>query len=96
MILVEIRCKAKGCGKLLKTVDKRPPTWDGELGIPVCGRHTEGAIRPRGFLGWARSQALAGHSPPFMATLGRTVPWSDLRPAIEKAERFGRTVVETV
>lgn len=91
MVLVEIRCKS--CRKVLGTVTRRPATWDGNLDIRVCGDHTEGAIRRGGFLGWARSQVLAGRQPPFMATLGQRVPWVDLRSSIEKAERGGKTEV---
>lgn len=98
MILVEIRCKANECRKVLASIEQRPETWDGVLEFKVCGRHTPQAMRNGlDFFRWAGAQRRAGQpGPPYMMALAQTVKWSSLRPAIEEAQRLGRTVVEEV
>ncbi len=96
MILVQILCKVDKCRKVLAAIEHRPETWEGVLEFKVCGRHTPQAMRSGlDFFRWADAQHRAGRpGPPFMMTLAQTVPWSQLRPAIEEAERLGRTVIE--
>lgn len=84
MTLVEIRCRARGCGALLATVDQVPGDWSGHVELEMCPRHGAGApvlarlLRMRGRASWRRV---------------RRVSYQRLRPAVERARQAGRTQV---
>ena len=86
MILAEIRCKARGCGKLLDEVaDPGPVTeeeWTYYVRVQICQRHGEGAGRGN-IRRWQERQRRAGKDPDRVQT-GRWIQWAELRPAVEQ------------
>jgi hypothetical protein len=92
LILVQVRCKV--CGRLLDEVVSAPPAdgarWSDYVFVHLCLRHGEGAghgdIRA-----WQERQRKAG-KPTDWVEIGRYIQWAELRPAVEKARRTGRTV----
>ena len=96
MTLVQLRCKARGCGKLLGTVVSAPAegdeiAWSGLVNVPVCPRH--GGDRAHGSVGkWIENRRRRG-LPHERVTVSRWVPWADLRPKVLRARQTGRTQV---
>lgn len=92
MTLVEVRCKAHGCGKLLTQVVKAPAegdeiAWSGLFNIPLCPRHGG----PRGSVAkWVENRRRRG-LPHDRVTWGRRIPWADIRSKVLRARRTRRT-----
>lgn len=95
MILVRIRCKVPRCRRVLATVEGAPDDWSGQLRFKPCPKHS-GAPRNGTFARWVRRQYSAGRIAPFDLPVWTLVPWEELRPAIERAQRTGTPVEETV
>jgi hypothetical protein len=90
--LVNVWCKVRGCGRLLDVVESAPVTEDGWAGyvfVHICPQHGEGGGRGN-IAAWQERQRRAGKDPGRRQT-GRWAPWAELRPAVEKARRTGRT-----
>ena len=91
MTLVEIRCKARGCGKLLGEITELPADYAGWLLVPPCRRHDSvhamirnlGDRDPDRAAEWATEGALP-------------VAWELLRPDIERALATGRTEIHAI
>lgn len=96
MTLVEIRCAAPGCGRLLGTVEAAPSDWRGAVTVPQCPRH--GWHTPGASLGDLRRQlgTRYGDDWPPVVERYRRIRYSELRPAIEAAWRASRPSVFTV
>ena len=90
MILVEIRCRARGCGHLLAAVDAVPDDWSATMTIPACPRH--GGARWT----WPRMLKARRGGLPTQVTVGLRLAVEQLRPAIVEARRTGQTQTETV
>lgn len=80
MILVKIRCRARGCGKTLAEVTAAPPAG-GWLPVPPCRRHDQAHAAISKVL--ARGENWSGMVLPVAA--------ETLRPAVERARCTGRT-----
>jgi hypothetical protein len=94
VILVELRCKVRGCGALLDEVASAPATdelWATLVNVHLCPRHGQGAGHGN-IARWQDRQRRAG-KPDDRALNGRWVSWAELRPAVETARRTGRTQV---
>lgn len=97
--LVEVRCRSRGCGRLLHLVDWAPAVgddaeWAGWVAIMLCPRHGEGAGHGN-VRAWQARQRRAGRDAGRVHTL-RWLPWSELRPAVTRARRTGRTEVHVM
>jgi hypothetical protein len=102
-VMVEIRCKSRGCGKLLKQVTEPPADWSGVVRVrPPCPRH-HGNVRPEGdtariqrrHIAMARASAKQG-LPGLRLTIAIDVPAEALREPIAKYWRTATTQVLTV
>ena len=99
MNLAEIRCKARGCGRLLDVVEAGDASvteeaWASYVRVQICQRHGPGA--GRGDIGqWQERQRRAG-KPADRVETGRWIQWAELRPAVEKARRTRRTQVHVI
>jgi hypothetical protein len=92
MKLVELRCKVRGCGKLLGWLESAPAEsdatrWSGLYWAPVCPRHGGAA---RSVAKWVEKRRRAGLSHDRYRT-GQWLPWAELRPAVRLARRTGET-----
>lgn len=94
MTLVEIRCKTRGCGRLLGTVDRAPEDWSGFLVVPACPDHGWNVTGPIGGVRRAFGEPM-GDLPP-VAERSVQVRYASLRPAIEEAWRTSRRQVHAV
>jgi hypothetical protein len=90
VILVQRRCKQ--CGRVLDEVHEAPTTeagWSQWVQVSLCQRHGEGAgygdIRR-----WQERQRRAG-KPADRVRTHTWICWAELRPAVEKAQRTGKT-----
>jgi hypothetical protein len=95
--LVELRCDTRGCGKLLWSLWSRPDNWSGHLDVPPCPWHHRGPMpwtKRGGFRGFHDVARRADGV--VLLTVAMRMPWTELRAAVERAERTGRTVVKTV
>jgi hypothetical protein len=93
-ILVRVRCKARGCGKLLDEIVSAPARddedeWACYVRIQACQRHGDGAGRGN-VAAWKERQRRAGKDPSRVQT-HRMVQWAEFRPAVELARATGRT-----
>ena len=86
MTLVEVRCKAHGCGRLLDRVESAPAEgdeirWAGPLRVSICPRHggTRGSIAK-----WVEARRRLG-LPHDRYPTGRWISWAELRPAVRQA-----------
>jgi hypothetical protein len=94
-VLVDIRGKVTSCRKLLDYVVWAPSAegdewrWSGLCRVSLCQRHGDseawGDIQA-----WRERQRRAGKPTDRIQTHTR-IPWADLRPAVEKARRTGKT-----
>jgi hypothetical protein len=92
--LVEVRCKAHGCGKLRGWLDWAPAESD-ELRwsypvpspIPLCPHH--GGVRGS-VAGWVAARRRLG-LPHDRYPTGQWISWAELRPAVQRARRTGDT-----
>lgn len=97
MTLVKVRCKVRGCGKLLAEVVSAPADgdefrWSSYVRIPVCPRHG-GA---NGSVGrWVEKRRSRG-LPHDRYDTGRWICWADLRAAVRQARSTGRTQTHVV
>jgi hypothetical protein len=94
MTLVALRCKVRGCGKLLSEVVSAPADsddlrWSSYVWIPVCPRH--GGARGSVAKWVAKRRRL--DLPHDRYTVGRWICWEELQPAVQLARRTGRTQV---
>jgi hypothetical protein len=99
-VLVEVRCKVRGCGLLLDNVVSVPALgdkekWTSYVRVHLCPKHGEGAgygnVRA-----WQGRQRRAG-KPADRALTFQWIQWAELRPAVERAlARGGRTQVHVV
>jgi hypothetical protein len=92
VILVEVRCRVRHCRKLLTEVTDPPTTeqgWTHWWQLELCPKHGEGTGHGN-VASWQERQRRAGKSTD-QVRLREWRPWSDLRPAVEKARRTGRT-----
>jgi hypothetical protein len=90
VVLVKVLCNVRGCGKLLDEVMSAPVTedlWTSYVFIHVCPKHGggHGSVAK-----WVAAQKRLGR-PHDLLPVGRWVQWAELRPAVEKARRTGRT-----
>jgi hypothetical protein len=95
VILVQVRCKVRGCGHLLDVVTDAPAReedWQCWVHLHICQRHGggHGSVAK-----WAAAQQRLGR-PYDQVRLMRWVQWSDLRPAVERARRLGRIQQYTI
>jgi hypothetical protein len=97
MTLVEVRCKARGCGKLLAEVVSVPAegdeiAWSGMANIPVCPRHggARGSVA-----NWVEKRRRLG-LPHDRYNVGQWIYWADLRAKVLRARQTGRTQVHIV
>jgi hypothetical protein len=98
MILVRLRCKVPGCGRLLGWIDWAPaesdePHWSYPVPspIPLCPRHG-GAHQYGSTARWVEARRRLG-LPTDRVTTGRWISWAELRPAVREARRTGETQV---
>ena len=97
MILVEIRCKVRGCGMVLDKVECAPATeeaWAWYVGVHICPRHGPGAGRGN-IRQWQARQRRAG-KPADRVETGRYIQWAELRPKVEEAWRTHQTQVHVI
>ena len=92
MTLVEVRCKVRGCGKLLTEVVSAPSEgdelrWTSYVSIPVCPRHggARGSVAK-----WVQKRRQVG-LPHDRYITGRWICWADLRSPVQRARRTGST-----
>jgi hypothetical protein len=90
MILVSVRCKV--CRRLLDEVVDAPARdheWNSYLYLHICQRHGDGGGSGN-VAAWQARQRRAG-KPTNEVRLGQWVRWSELRTAVERARRTGKT-----
>jgi hypothetical protein len=98
MRLVELRCRVRGCGRLLGWLDSAPAESD-ELRwsypvpspIPFCPRHG-GAHQYGSITRWVEARRRLG-LPHDRVTTGRWISWEELRSAVREARRTKKTQV---
>jgi hypothetical protein len=93
--LVVLRCHSPGCRRPLARIWARPDDWSATMLVPPCPKHHQHKTpwrrgRWRGMTGVHRR----GRG--FAVAVGLRLPLEALRPAIERAERTGTTVDETI
>jgi hypothetical protein len=93
-VLIKVRCKARGCGRLLADmVDAPAPSdefeWACYVRIPLCQRHGDGAGRGN-IAAWKQRQQRAGKDHGRVAT-HRMVQWAEFRPKVARARATGQT-----
>jgi hypothetical protein len=91
-VLVEVRCKV--CGRLCNEVVTAPTSekgWAHGWQFDLCSRHGEGAGSGN-IVAWQERQRRMG-KPSDEVRVREWRPWSDLRSAVEKARRTGKTTV---
>lgn len=98
MTLVELRCKARGCGRLLSNVISVPAegdeiAWSGMVFVPVCPRHGGGGYGK--VAKWVEAQRRLGR-PHDRVRTGQWIYWADLRPKLLLARATGRPQVHVV
>jgi hypothetical protein len=86
VILVQVRCKARGCGKLLASITAPPADYSGWLLIPECRKHG----KAHAMLARRRERGENWED------LALPVPWETLRPAVHLSESTKRAEVHTV
>lgn len=96
MTLVVIKCVSCGPDRLLNRVESAPAPhderrWAGYVFVHTCPRHGEGNGHGD-IAAWQRRQLQAGKNTG-RRTIGRWVPWSSLRPAVEQARATHRACV---
>jgi hypothetical protein len=97
--LVEIRCKARNCGRKLDVVEAgaAPVTeeaWASYVRVQICQRHGPGAGRGN-IRRWQERQRRAG-KPADRVETGRYIQWAELRPKVEEAWRTRQTQVHVI
>jgi hypothetical protein len=95
VILVEVRCRVSSCRRRVHVVDSAPAReedWSCWVYLHICSRHGggHGSVAK-----WIAAQKRLGR-PYDRVPTGRWVPWSDLRPAVERARRLGRIQQYTI
>jgi hypothetical protein len=95
--LVKVRCKVRGCGKLLTEVVSAPAEsdelkWASYVRIPVYPRHggANGSVAS-----WVEKRRRRG-LPHDRYNTGRWICWAELRPSVERARRAGKTQVHVL
>jgi hypothetical protein len=92
--LVKVRCRARGCGKLLTEVvsahaDGDELRWNSWVVIPVCPRH--GGDHDYGSVAKWVEDRRRKNLPTDRRRTGRWICWAELRPAVRRARATGRT-----
>jgi hypothetical protein len=92
VILVEVRCKVRGCGKVLDEVEWAPAEtdedrWTAMVYVHLCPRHggANGSVAA-----WVEKRRRAG-LPHDRYAIGRYLPWDELRPAVQRARLYNDT-----
>ena len=93
-VLVQVRCKARGCGRLLNEITGAPAPsdeqeWACYVRMQICQRHGDGAGRGN-IAAWKQRQRRAGKDPDRVQT-HQMMPWAEFRPMVELARATGRT-----
>jgi hypothetical protein len=99
LCLVELRCKARGCGKLLDEVVSAPASgdelrWASYVRVHLCPRHGGGGGHGS-VAKWVEARRRLGR-PHDRVPVGRYICWAELRSAVQQARLTGRTQVHVL
>lgn len=98
-VLVQTRCKFRGCGRVLDEIVDAPAPGD-EFGwacyvrIQLCQKHGDGAGWGD-IAAWKERQRRAGKDPDRVQT-HQMLPWAEFRPVVQRARAIGLTQVHRV
>ncbi len=94
--LVVLCCHSPGCRRPLARIWGRPDDWSATILVPPCPKHHQPKTPWRQGL-WRGMTGVQPLGPRFFAvSVGLWLPLESLRPAVERAERTGKTVYETI